>query len=101
MDESPVTPPTTRRVLLTSFIVDSFCLVINVIISTVTGSAVMIVEALEGFAGLSAVIMLWAANKRSNQRATKLHPFGYGREISYWSTVAAFVIVLAVGVTSI
>jgi len=101
MDESQPTALSTKRVLLTSLAVDIFDLIMNTVVAIITGSVVMLVEALEGFAGLCSVAMLLFANKRSNRKATKLHPFGYGREISYWSTIAAFVIVAAVGVLAI
>jgi len=101
MDETAQSLPTTKQVLFTSLRVDAAGLVINIVVAAITGSAVMLVEALEGFAGLCSVSMLVAANKRSQRKATKLHPFGYGREISYWSTIAAFIIVAAVGVIAI
>ncbi|HSW98242.1 MAG TPA: cation diffusion facilitator family transporter [Candidatus Saccharimonadales bacterium] len=98
MEENPAAGTSTKRVLLTSLFVDTSGLVVNTAVAALTGSAIMLVEALEGFAGLSSVGLLLFANRRANTRATKLHPFGYGREISYWSTIAAFVIVAAVGV---
>jgi cation diffusion facilitator family transporter len=101
MEESQSSSLTVKRVLFTSLYVDIFGVVTNVIVAALTGSAVMLVEALEGFAGLCSVAMLLFADKRSNTKATKLHPFGYGREISYWSTIAAFVIVASVGVIAI
>lgn len=101
MDEPAQSDLTTKRVLFTSLSVDIFGVIMNAIVGFVTGSAIMLVEALEGFAGLCSVTMLLFADKRSNARATKLHPFGYGREISYWSTIAAFVIVASVGVIAI
>ncbi|HSW99920.1 MAG TPA: cation transporter, partial [Patescibacteria group bacterium] len=100
-EEQQPAAPSTRRVLLTSLFVDVFDLVMNAVVAVLTGSVIMLVEALEGFAGLCSVLMLLFANKRSSQKATKLHPFGYGREISYWSTIAAFVIVSIVGVFAV
>lgn len=101
MEEQSIAAVSTKRVLVTSLAVDVFDLAMNAVAAAVTGSAIMLVEALEGFAGLCAVAMLLFADKRSNTRATKLHPFGYGREISYWSTIAAFVIVAGVGVFAV
>ncbi|HSX34787.1 MAG TPA: cation diffusion facilitator family transporter [Candidatus Saccharimonadales bacterium] len=101
MEEPQTSTLTTKRVLVTSLAVDIFDLLMNAIVAAVTGSAIMVVEALEGFAGLCSVAMLLFANKRSNTKATKLHPFGYGREISYWSTIAAFVIVASAGVFAV
>jgi cation diffusion facilitator family transporter len=105
MDETETTAelgaPSTNRVLKTSLYVDVLGVVIGVAAAIITGSAIMLVSALEGFAGLCSVAMLLFADKRSNTRATKLHPFGYGREISYWSTIAAFVVVAGVGVFAV
>jgi cation diffusion facilitator family transporter len=101
MEETTAPTATTKRVLVTSLFVDVFDLVMNGAVAAVTGSAVMLVDALDGFAGLCSVSLLLFANKRSSRKATKLHPFGYGREISYWSTIAAFVIVAGVGVIAV
>lgn len=101
MDEAQSAVPSTKRVLLTSLVVDVAGLSINTAVAAITGSVVMLVEALEGFAGLCSVAMLLFAHKRGSRQATRLHPFGYGREISYWSTIAAFVIVTATGVLAI
>lgn len=98
MDEAPSTLPSTKRVLLTSLMVDVCGLVVNIFVAFLTGSAVMVVQALEGFAGFCSVVMLLLGNKRANRRATKLHPFGYGKELYYWSTIAAFAIVILVAV---
>lgn len=85
--------PSTKRVLATSVAVDIFCLLMNCTVAAITGSAIMLVEAVEGFAGLSSAGILLLSNRRGSKRATKLHPFGYGRELYYWSTVAAFIVV--------
>jgi cation diffusion facilitator family transporter len=101
MEESQLATLSTKRVLVTSLAVDTFNLLLNAVVAGVTGSAIMLVAAIEGFAGLCSAAMLLFADKRSNTKATKLHPFGYGREISYWSTIAAFVVVASAGVFAI
>src|SRR5688572_5997381 len=98
MQETPTAVPSTKRILLTSFTVDIIGLIVNAFVAVLTGSAIMIVAALEGFAGLCSVGLLLFGNKRANKHATKLHPFGYGKELYYWSTIAAFVIVGIVAV---
>jgi cation diffusion facilitator family transporter len=84
----------TRRVLLTSFFVDLFDIVTNVIVAILSGSAVMAVEAISGIADLCSVFLLLIGNKRSKRRATKLHPFGYGKEQYFWATFAGFIILI-------
>jgi cation diffusion facilitator family transporter len=101
MEPSTSAAPTTKRVLLTSFVVDLFGLVTNTIAAVFTGSVIMLVQAMEGFAGLCSVSLLLFGNKRANRQATKLHPFGYGKELYYWSTIAAFVIVSIVAVLAL
>lgn len=98
MKTQPTNPPTTKRILLTSFVVDAASLLVSAFVASIAGSAVMVVAALEGFAGLCSAGLLLAGNRRANQRATKLHPFGYGKELYYWSTIAAFIIVGIVAV---
>jgi cation diffusion facilitator family transporter len=93
MEKQTQGTPSTKRVLATSVIVDVFNLLLSITVAAVTGSAIMLVAAIEGFAGLCSAGILLLSNRRGSKRATKLHPFGYGRELYYWSTVAAFVVV--------
>ncbi len=101
MEETTAQAPTTKRVLLTSLAVDTFDLVMNSTVAALTGSAIMLVEAMEGFAGLISVLLLLTGNRRGGKRPNKLHPFGHNTELFYWSTIAAFVVVTAVGVVAI
>jgi cation diffusion facilitator family transporter len=87
-------PITTRRVLITSLFVDVIDVVTNLVIAIITGSAVMLVETLQGMADLTSVCMLLIGSKRSHRRATKLHPFGYGKELYFWSLLSAFIILV-------
>ncbi|HSW74659.1 MAG TPA: cation diffusion facilitator family transporter [Candidatus Saccharimonadales bacterium] len=82
----------TKRVLMTSFIVDVIDVLTNGVIAIITRSAVMFAETLQGVADLSSVGMLLIGYRRANKRPTKLHPFGFGKELYYWSTLAAFVV---------
>ncbi|HUC89649.1 MAG TPA: cation diffusion facilitator family transporter [Patescibacteria group bacterium] len=101
MSETEAKLPTTKRILVTSLLVDVFDMIINTVVAVLTGSVIMIVEAIEGFAGLCAAGMLLFSNKRSGKKPTKLHPFGYSKELYYWSTIIAFVIVAIAGVIAI
>jgi cation diffusion facilitator family transporter len=85
--------PTTRRVLLTSFFVDVLDVVMNLAIALFTGSVVMLAETLEGFADMCSAGLLLVGFKKSNRRPNRLHPFGFGKELYFWSTLAAFIMV--------
>jgi cation diffusion facilitator family transporter len=65
----------------------------NVAVAIVTGSVIMLVEAMQGMADLTSVGLLAFGYRRSHRRANKLHPFGYGKEVYFWSIISAFIIV--------
>jgi cation diffusion facilitator family transporter len=90
-------PVTTKRVLLTSLFVDVIDVVINVTVAIITGSVVMLAEAMEGLADLGAVSMLLIGFKRSQKRSNRRYPFGYGKEQYFWALMSTFLII---GVTA-
>jgi cation diffusion facilitator family transporter len=69
--------------------------------SAMTGSAAMAAEAIHSTvdAGNSALLLLGI--RRSAKPADDRHPFGYGREIYFWSLVVAVVIFGAGGIAAI
>jgi len=83
---------TTKRTLITSFFVDLSDVVLNMAIAIVTGSAVMIAETLQGIADLSAVSLLLIGYKRSDKVSTKQHPFGFGKELYFWTLLSGFIV---------
>jgi cation diffusion facilitator family transporter len=93
MEPAEPSTPTTRRVLLTSFFVDILDVIMNATIAIITGSVVMLAETLEGFADMCSAGLLLLGFKKSTRRPNKLHPFGFGKELYFWSTLAAFVMV--------
>jgi cation diffusion facilitator family transporter len=86
--------PTTKRVLVTAFIVDSVDITLNAITAVITGSVVMLVESLKGVADLVAVGLLLIGHRRSMRKPTRLHPFGYGKEIYFWTVLSAFILLM-------
>ncbi len=58
----------------------------------ITGSASMLAEAVHSLADSGNQGLLLLGGKRSNQRATKQHPFGYGRERYFWAFAVALVL---------
>jgi cation diffusion facilitator family transporter len=86
--------PSTKRVLLTSFAVDAVDFLTNILVAIITGSAVMLVEAMQGLADLTSVFLLILGFKRSHRRANKRHPYGFGKEQYFWAVVSAFIILI-------
>lgn len=86
-----------KKVIVASFLVDFLDIVLSVFVAVVTGSVIMLTEALEGVSDLTSSGLLLIGLKRSTQKADRSHPFGYGREIYFWTLLAALVMF---GVTS-
>lgn len=88
---------TVRKVILTSFLVDLLDIVLNFGIAILSGSVVMITQVLEAFADLTASGFLLIGLRRSMRKDDKTHPFGYGREIYFWTLMSSLVMF---GITS-
>jgi cation diffusion facilitator family transporter len=80
-----------ERVVLTSFVVDLSDIVISLIVALISGSVVMLSQALQGVSDLIAAGFLVLGVKRSKKSADKKHPLGYGREIYFWTFLSALV----------
>jgi cation diffusion facilitator family transporter len=81
----------TKKVIVTSFVVDFLDVVLSFIITLLSGSVIMLTQVLEGISDLVSSGLLLIGLKRSMQREDNTHPFGYGREIYFWSFLAAII----------
>lgn len=88
---------TARRVIVTSFVVDLLDIILSFSLAVLSGSIVMVTQVLEAIADLTASGFLLIGLKRSMKKEDKTHPFGYGREIYFWTLLAALVMF---GITS-
>lgn len=84
---------TSVKIVKTSFFVDVLDVLINVALAIVSGSAVMLAEALQGGADLLTSALLWIGVSRSRRRADRGHRFGYGREVYFWSLISTILMV--------
>lgn len=57
----------------------------------------MVAQAFQGLADLMSVGFLIIGDRRANRRSTKKHPFGYGKELYFWTLMSAFIIFLITG----
>ena len=80
-----------RRVVLTSFIVDILDVVVNGVAAFISGSVVMLSQALQGISDLIAAFFLVLGVKGSRRAPDKKYPFGYGRELYLWTFLSALV----------
>jgi len=57
-----------------------------------TGSSAMISESIHSVVDMGNELLLLYGMRRANQRPDRDHPFGYGREVYFWSFVVAVLI---------
>jgi len=80
---------TSEKVVTVSFLVDIIDVLINLLVAIVSGSVVMLSQTLQGGADLLASGLLVFGIKKSKRRPDRKHPFGYGREIYFWTFISA------------
>lgn len=99
--EQRIEPSESLRTIIVAILVNVAIAAAKFVASVFTGSAAMTAEAIHSTvdAGNSALLMVGL--HRSAKPADERHPFGYGREIYFWSLVVAVVIFGAGGVAAI
>lgn len=93
--------PSAKRVIITSTIVDVIDVTMNATVAIITGSVVMLAETLQGVADLLIDIFLIVGYKRSHKPPDTKHPFGYGRELYFWTLLASIAMFTLTGGFSI
>lgn len=78
-------------VILISFVVDFLDVILSLIVAILSGSVIMTTQVLEGVADLISSGFLMIGLERSRKRSNHTHPFGYGREIYFWTLISALV----------
>lgn len=94
------TKVTTLKTLSASFVVDFIDVVTNLVVAAITGSVILLAEALQGMADLTSVTLLLIGYRRSQKKPTTMHPFGYGKELYFWSLLSTFVIMVVTATLS-
>jgi cation diffusion facilitator family transporter len=94
MSESP-------RTVIVAILVNVAIAVAKFVASILTGSAAMTAEAIHSTVDAGNSALLLVGLRRSTKAADERHPFGYGREIYFWSLVVAVVIFGAGGAAAI
>lgn len=89
-----------KRVVLTSFLVSVSDVFLNLIIAMMSGSMVMVSQALQGSADLLTSGFLLVGLKRSSKPSDRKHPYGYGKELYFWTFISALIIFTVTASTS-
>lgn len=80
---------TSEKVVTTSFLVDISDFSISLIVAIVTGSVVMLSQAMQGGADLLSSGLMVLGVRKSKRLPDRKHPFGYGREVYFWTFLSA------------
>jgi cation diffusion facilitator family transporter len=85
------------RVVATSLTVSITDVTLNLIVAIITGSTVMLSQALQGFSDLITGGVLYIGVRRSKRTADMDYQFGYGREIFFWVLLAGIFMFMGTG----
>jgi len=86
-----------RRVLRVSFAVDLIDVVTNLVVSLLTGSAVVFAEMASGLADSLGSLMLVVGEQRARRPRDAEHPFGHAREAFFWGLLSAVTMLMIGG----
>ncbi len=89
------------NVIIISFLVDFLDILSALAVTILSGSVVMLSQLLEGISDLISSGLLLIGLMRSGQKEDREHPFGYGREIYFWTLMAGIVMFTVTATLSI
>ena len=81
-----------RRAIVAAFLANLGIAIAKFVAFAITGAASMLAEAIHSVADTGNQGLLFLGGHRARKPATRLHPFGYGRERYFWAFVVALVL---------
>lgn len=86
--------PSSRRVLVVSFLVNVLDVASNLAVALLTGSAVVFSAMAQGLADASGSVLLVIGEHRARRPRDADHPLGYAREAFFWGLLSAMVMLV-------
>ena len=81
-----------RRAIAAAFVANLGIAIAKFAAFAVTGAASLLAEAIHSVADTGNQSLLFLGGRRARKAATRLHPFGFGRERYFWGFVVALVL---------
>ena len=85
------------RVVATSAVVSISDVILNITVAVLTGSAVMLSQALQGLSDLVTGGILLLGVRRSQRQTDNNFQFGYGHEVFFWVLIAGIIMFAGTG----
>ena len=89
-------PTTSTRTLVVALLANLGIAISKFIAAAITGSSAMLTEGVHSVVDCTNQLLLMWGRRQAKKPPDKYHPFGYGRELYFWSFVVA-VLVFALG----
>jgi len=90
----------TKLFIYVALVTDIIIAITKFTVAIITGSSAMFSEGVHStIDSISQVLLLWGI-KKSKKRADELRPFGYGKEIYFWSFIVSLIIFIIGGCVS-